>query len=220
MTDAPAALAKIIGTTLASTDKLGTPQGLGQILATAFYVDRTVGGGFLSEQAQKILGLLAEGIEALGYPVKHAPEYVWYLVCRYGEMSVKATTPSKLEIIYAAFFSEFSKEFAQDADVAMFRDLVEKIDYNEAVFLAGLWSYYAERRQNAWEPLTREPAHTDYHTARSLSSKGELFVAVANKPSSQMTDDYPRLALRVYVCATPALECFVKFVKLTGTPAI
>ncbi len=57
-----------------ATDNLDTPEGLGQVLAMAFHVDRTVGGGFLSDEAQKLLGFLMKGVEALVYPVTHAAQ--------------------------------------------------------------------------------------------------------------------------------------------------
>ena len=35
-------------------------------------------------------------------------------------------------------FSEVSQEMANEANMSLFRDILEKIDYNEAVLLAGL----------------------------------------------------------------------------------
>ncbi|MGB1012635.1 MAG: hypothetical protein ACPG4T_00765 [Nannocystaceae bacterium] len=194
--DIPAALAKMGATAL--TADLATTTGVGELLVALFYLDRVHAAGFLTGVAEQWLGKLEEAIRVTtGLDFKPGREYLWTLACTYGRMATHASTPSKQDIIYHAFFSEFSEEFANDADNAIFRELVETLDYNEAVFLAGVWAL----KQNT----KRSPSSPDYHVARRLLARGELYVAVVKEDGDN-----------VKIIPTQALGKFVRFIKIKG----
>lgn len=199
---------KMAETALAAIDIVNRPKDLGQALAALYFIDRTVAGGRYSRSALTALDLLMKGLEMMGYPVGHTPEYVWYLISRYGKMCAEASTPSKLELIYHAFYSEFSEEYAHDADVALFRDVLDRIDYNEACALAGLLDYTRSSKSLLGQGVSITTKHQDYHLFKSMMRK-ELMVVVFHENGN---------VAQIIVWVTAALERFAKFIEVKGRP--
>lgn len=208
--DVITALAKMTETALGAVGKLSTPAQLGQLLVTLFYIDRTIGGGFLHDQTRRLLDALMQAMEQnLGTPVGHDTAYVWYLATRYGKMYAEASTPSKHELIFHAFYSEFSEQHSTDADSALFRDIVEKVDYNEALFLAGLSALTSGGSHSRDAGIIVKFSHVQFHVVKSLLRKGEICIVSLHDDSK---------AGQVTVRATPALGRFADFVKLRCAP--
>lgn len=94
---------------------------------------------------------------------------------------------------------------ANEANMSLFRDRLEKIDYNEAVLLAGLNFLYQEKREGSY---MYQITHPDYHVARSLMRKSELCIAVVEEVTHK----------QICLTRTLALGRFVDFIGLKCKP--